>query len=117
MRISDVSSDVCSSDLADLAAIEVLGEGDDIVPGAIALTGDLHAMDVESMAALAVADQTLVKCHVGTQLGNFLFAFGDGLLQALVGGTSAFVRAFERAGVLSPQFDLRPGRPIGRAHV
>lgn len=93
--------------LADFAAVEILGEGDSVVPCAVGLAGDLHAVHIEAFAPLAIAHQPLIKRHVGAQLGNFFFAFGEGLLQALVGSSADLVGALQRTGALAQRLDLR----------
>src|SRR3546814_17389167 len=95
MRISDWSSDVCSSDLATFLAAEVIGDLRRVVEGVehgeVALTG--HAEDAVD-------------------------AFGDELIDqdaAAVGQVARAHVVFIREGLPLPAPDYRMGREIGRA--
>src|SRR3546814_4842098 len=121
MRISDWSSDVCSSDLvgllaqrvpvqglqlavagalhrqrhlaaADRAAVKVLGQRGGVVPGLVGLRLQVQLVHGQAAALAGGADEALVEGNVGAQAGDFRSEEHTAELQSLMSITSAVIR-------------------------
>src|SRR3546814_7249106 len=112
MRISDWSSDVCSSDLVDFDDCGVFGVGVGFEQLRIGQPG-FHGLDAASQGAfvfVAVGDHPLQQGDIAVDV------FDDGLFvqaHAAAGG-GALGRC---VGQLECLFYLQVGQEIGRAHV
>src|SRR3546814_4755408 len=109
MRISDWSSDVCSSDLGTLYAYEQLGVTPDVMSTAKGLGGGfpIGAMLTTAEIAKALAFGT----HGSTYGGNPLAcAVAGAVLEEIV-------KPELKANVLARSQQLKAGLKIGRAHV
>src|SRR5207342_1545019 len=81
--------------VADRAAVEILGERADEVPGRAVLLLHLQRMYGQAVARGGSAHEALVEGNVGAQAGDLLVAVRDRALQVAVGIATDLVGAAE----------------------
>src|SRR5207342_847495 len=87
--------------VADRAAVEVLGERADEMPGGAVLLLHLQCMHGQAVARGGSAHEALVEGNVGAQAGDLLVAVRDRALQVAVGIATDLVGAAERGDALA----------------